>query len=272
MLAIIYFFVINNFIDEISGKDIIKIIIIALLFFIPMIFNIFKNIINFLNFNIFRQEDYIRINYGVFTNYDYKIPFEKINAVIIYQSFLARIFGKYYIEIINAGVGNDKDEKRMITLYTSLKNKNKILDNLLPEYNFKYKNFNQSVFSIIISFFRLLLLIVSFVILSIFYNKLFIFCSLAIIIYIILSLFSKKISYNDKFIVITKGIFVKKISIVKFEKIQLLREKNNILSKLFNISRISFNIIGILGDNNFTSGYFNKKVFKQIENSFKITY
>ena len=45
-----------------------------------------------------------------FKKVDYTIPIEKINGVILRQSFTARITGQYMAEIINIGMGDDAAE------------------------------------------------------------------------------------------------------------------------------------------------------------------
>ncbi|MCR5736816.1 MAG: PH domain-containing protein [Eubacterium sp.] len=82
-----------------------------------------------------RTDNKIYIRYGKIKRVEYSIPVEKVNGIVIRQTFMARIFKKYSAELINVGMGDEEKEKTFFCLYCSLKQLQQILKILLPEYS-----------------------------------------------------------------------------------------------------------------------------------------
>lgn len=101
---------------------------------ISAIWDIVKGFIRYYGFKIARREDKLHICYGFFKKVDYTIPIEKINGVILRQSFTARITGQYMAEIINIGMGDDAAEAEAFLFPYCKKESVKVrLKQLLPE-------------------------------------------------------------------------------------------------------------------------------------------
>ena len=71
------------------------------------------NYLKIAGFSTKRTDDKLYIKYGIIKQVDYYIPVERINSLIIKQTFIARVFHKYMVEIINIGMG---DEVRIIQI------------------------------------------------------------------------------------------------------------------------------------------------------------
>ena len=66
---------------------------------------------------------------------EYTIPVDKIQALVIRQSLVARIFHRYKAEIINIGMGDEEEEKNsFLVLYGTEKQLKEQISLLLPEF------------------------------------------------------------------------------------------------------------------------------------------
>lgn len=99
------------------------------------IWDTLKDFIRYYDFRARRRGDRIHIRYGLLKKMEYTIPVSKIQALKIRQSFIARIFGRYMAEIVNVGMGDEKEEQNsFLVLYCTRKQMKEQLQLLLPEY------------------------------------------------------------------------------------------------------------------------------------------
>lgn len=94
-----------------------------------------KDFIRYYDFRVKRSDEKIYIKYGFFRKVEYTIPVDKIQALKIRQSMVARIGRRYMAEIVNVGMGDDQEEKNsFLILYCTEEELRKQLMMLLPEY------------------------------------------------------------------------------------------------------------------------------------------
>ena len=110
-------------------------IIVVVSFVFSAIWDTLKDFIRYYDFRAMRRGDRIHIRYGLLKKMEYTIPVGKIQALKIRQSFIARIFGRYMAEIVNVGMGDEKEEQNsFLVLYCTGNQMKEQLKLLLPEY------------------------------------------------------------------------------------------------------------------------------------------
>lgn len=93
-----------------------------------------KDFIKYYDFRAKRRGNRLFICYGLLKKMEYTIPVDKIQALRIHQSLVARICGRYMAEIVNVGMGDEKEEKNsFLVLYCRKEKLRQQLDLLLPE-------------------------------------------------------------------------------------------------------------------------------------------
>lgn len=100
-----------------------------------LLFKFIKTYLKIANFTIKRSKDDILLSYGLLTKEEYILPLEKIHAIVLKQSFLARLFHLTSIDVINIGLNDEKKEESTLLLQGPTKEALKNLAILLPEYN-----------------------------------------------------------------------------------------------------------------------------------------
>lgn len=115
-------------------KSFVSTILSLIFVVVPVLWSQLNPLINYYGFTIEKQGDRAVVSYGLFTRRQYNLPLDKTNAIIVHQPILARIFGYYYGELINVGMGDLEDNG--IPIFCLLVKKDKleeIIKELKPE-------------------------------------------------------------------------------------------------------------------------------------------
>ncbi|QUD71965.1 PH domain-containing protein [Clostridium perfringens] len=88
-------------------------------------------------FTIYRNNNYLKVEYGLITRRSYSIPMESIHAVKIEQNIINQIFKFYTIKCCVVGYGNSIKEDELIFPLCNEKGYRDILKNLIPEFIFE---------------------------------------------------------------------------------------------------------------------------------------
>ncbi len=267
VLIIVYLGVILGFTLTSNTKGVFLTILPLFIIIIPIIWSLFKSYLGYHNFKCTREKDNIKLSYGALTTYKYSIPIQKINAVIIHQTIQARILNYYLIEVVNAGIGEEEEEKTIISLYVKEKEKNKIIENIIPEYQnevIQTKGDKNVLKHYLVS--KLPLIIICIIVSPYTY-----FISLILIPFILLIAYmqykTKQIGNDNNLILITNGILNKRTIMVKYSNIELIQNNQKLLSKIFDTRSLQINVVGPKTSGIFISGLFKTKT---IENIIKI--
>jgi putative membrane protein len=122
-------YTINDFIsDALGGFAAITIAVVS------AFYSLIKGFFKYYNFKARRRDNRIHLIYGSFRKNINTIPVDKINGIKLIQPFLSRIFGRYQVEVINIGTGDEKDESANILLSCTYKEVKKYMAVLLPEF------------------------------------------------------------------------------------------------------------------------------------------
>lgn len=111
----------KNVIEEnvISRDTILAIFLSALFLFsilllIVLIFSVLAILSKYYKFTIYRNNNYLKVEYGLITRRSYSIPMESIHAVKIEQNIINQIFKFYTIKCCVVGYGNSIKEDELI--------------------------------------------------------------------------------------------------------------------------------------------------------------
>lgn len=136
----------KNVIEEnvISRNTILAIFLSALFLFsilllIILIFSVLAILSKYYKFTIYRNNNYLKVEYGLITRRSYSIPMESIHAVKIEQNIINQIFKFYTIKCCVVGYGNSIKEDELIFPLCNEKGYRDILKNLIPEFIFDGK-------------------------------------------------------------------------------------------------------------------------------------
>lgn len=258
----------GSFLKEIM-YDFLGLIITLIGFIFPVIYSILKNFLKYINFSIRRDGKVIHISYGIFTLKEYIVPVKKINGIIIDVSLLSKIFGCYKVNIINSGIGDKKSEIEMIFPISQKTKCREIMNLILPEYNIDMNHKRQPFETIVIITIKVILLMLIIVIPVIYIDsRLALFISLFLFLLIFIIYYIKRIIISDKYICVINGIFVKRIRIIMYEKIENIEIKEGIISKKIGLCKVYMQILADIKNNRVSSGYITKsdavKIIKNI--------
>ncbi|OUP86152.1 hypothetical protein B5F07_02325 [Lachnoclostridium sp. An169] len=110
------------------------ILVVAALVF-SALWDTVKDFVRYYDFRAKRVGSRIYIRYGLLKKVEYMIPVDKIQALVIRQSLVARLSRRYMAEIVNVGMGDEKEEKdSFLLLYMKKDKMEQCLSALLPEF------------------------------------------------------------------------------------------------------------------------------------------
>ena len=265
IIILIYVPIVFSFLNEGTIGSFFLTVIVTIIFVGSIIVSCLKTILNYYGFKVTREDDTIKIMHGALTTYKYSVPIKKINSVMIKRTLQAKLFGYYLVEVINAGMNENENEKTIVALYVKKDGLAKIFQHLLPEYQNSITLNKQPINA----FSTYLLAKIIWVIAIVVFIPLTHYLSLLLIPLLILISFiqykCKRIGTNQKFIILESGFFEKQNIILDYKKIELLSFEKGISSRITNLWSVRVNIIGNLTNSSFKSGYFTKDVMKKIE-------
>lgn len=257
--------VIINLLEQVLGEENMEalfglgfaLVFVAVIIVVSIIYNLIRLYLKLYGFSVRRDNDKIYLKYGLFKQTDFSIPVDKINAIIIHQTFLARILRKYSVEIVNVGMGDDKEENTLVCLYGSKERVLKTIETILPEFASAVcaKAERQPKAVWVIYGIRMLVLflilgIVGGMVVSIEVPVIIPICVISVIMLLsvilrILKFITTGMSISEEYLVIREGTFSVKHSFIKFEKVQYLTINKNILSNKLGIVKGRINILAM---------------------------
>lgn len=241
-------------------------------FFIGDLFKYYK-------FSIKRDKDKLYISYGLFRLKKFTVPIDRINALNIKQSAISRIFKRYQSDIVTIGVGDNDAEGSQILLSSNKQDFIKNMKILLPELNleedFKLERESKNhhiikIVNIIIGMSIFSLILVAIYMINtrvpwIIYLLVDLFIFLILVSFTYLSYITRGVYMGDENMVVSWGIFAKKISIIKYEKVQYINVKETPISSRFGLCSGELHILASFGNDVRTLGYYNGNLFEKIK-------
>lgn len=234
-------------------------IIAFILLILSGVFTLVKNILKMYDFKVRRENNKIHIKYGLYNRVDFAIPVNKINAIVIHQTFIARIFRKYSAEIINVGINDDDKTSAYFTFYCSKKQLKEYMDKLLPEFSEGLtesisKQPKRTLMRHGLEYLIQMAVLVLFSGSILYYGKLSKVYHISVIavsiLLVVILLFTKILDYKTCGIFIGKdligvkdGILGTQYAMIKYKNIQYVTLKQNILEKKLGIVRGGLHIL-----------------------------
>lgn len=234
-------------------------IIAFILLILSGVCTLVKNILKMYDFKVRRENNKIHIKYGLYSRVDFAIPVNKINAIVIHQTFIARVFRKYSAEIINVGINDDDKTSAYFTFYCSKKQLKEYMDKLLPEFSEGLtESINKQPKRTLMR--HGLAYLIQMAVLALFsgsilyYGKLSKVYHISVIavsiLLVVILLFTKILDYKTCGIFIGKdligvkdGILGTQYAMIKYKNIQYVTLKQNILEKKLGIVRGGLHIL-----------------------------
>lgn len=134
----------RNVIKEnvISRNTILAIFLSALFVFtiiliIVLVFSVSAILSKYYKFTIYRNNNYLKVEYGLMNRRSYSIPTDNIHALKVEQNIINQIFNFYTIKCCVVGYGNTFKEDELIFPLCNEKGYKDILKNLVPEFLFE---------------------------------------------------------------------------------------------------------------------------------------
>lgn len=87
------------------------------------------------SFRIKRMPDHLHMEFGLFKRTSYEIPIKRISSIIVQRPVFSRISKRRFVDIINIGMGDEKEENTRLLLSIPEKHLPELLHRLLPEFD-----------------------------------------------------------------------------------------------------------------------------------------
>lgn len=106
----------------------------AVFLIVSFLISILRKFLTYYDFTVGRAGNRILLSYGLLKKKEYSLPVETINALLIKQTLVGRIFRRYNASIECIGVGDENNETAQLTLSLSYEEMLSRVEELLPEY------------------------------------------------------------------------------------------------------------------------------------------
>jgi putative membrane protein len=240
------------------GLRIFKIFALILLsIFISVAISIIMKFILYSGFKLVKEENKIKIQYGLINTKNYSLHRKKIKAVVLEQSLLMNKLGYATLKVESSGYGDEKNEDAILFPFIHIKDKDKLLEELLPEFVFK-ENCIKSPKKCYLSYLYLR------IIFALIVSLLFIFISFKLLLIstllIAILLFEGHLRYKNNGIgryahlyYMSSGGFSKKQTYIKEKSIQSITKSQNFFQKSKGVCNYTINLAGFLIGKDFTA-------------------
>jgi uncharacterized membrane protein YdbT with pleckstrin-like domain len=227
---------------------------------VSAVYSLVKGFFSYYGFKAKRNGGRIHLSYGLFRKNIHTIPVDKINGIKLVQPFFSRFFGRYQVELINVGTGDEKNESANILLSCTKKEVKQYMAVLVPEFeDFIDKPIEkQSKKCFLHMTYELLLAVLGFVIGFSIFNyfcdilPLWVECLISggfLLIFVlgyIVSYFAGGYYVGQEYLIVAKGIFTKTCFMIRYEKIQHIQIKESFISKVTKLNKSTIYILAAL--------------------------
>lgn len=280
----IQFYMMSDIGLENLGETIMEVgasLVVAFWYIAVMIWGLAKEFVKYIGFKIKRKEDKVYLSYGLIKKVAYSVPVDKINAVRLTQTWVARLANRYMVEIINVGMDDDENETNTFFLpYSKIETIKEQLHMLLPEFDgaIEIKEEKQSKAVWLLSVPWLILYIAIVAVAYMFMAdyepelKEAIICA-AVVIFLwrliskIAAFLTKGIKVDEKFLKIVDGKFAKRTLFVKYDKIQYITGKQCVIAKQFKIQKGTISLLASMKNRIHELPYFEEKEMEKLKDS-----
>lgn len=228
--------------------------------FISAAYSLVNGFFKYYDFKVKRNGERIQLTYGLFRKNIHTLPVDKINGIKLVQPFFSRIFGRYQVEVINVGTGDEKNESANLLLSCTKAEVKQYMSVLLPEFEdfidqpiekASMKYFWHMGYNILWIIIVVLLGVSTFnhfsdmipvwieVLSGIGVLGLVVTCS-------IVAYFAGGYYVGDNYLIAAKGIFTKTCVMIRYEKIQHIQMNESFMSKVTKLKKSTIHILAAL--------------------------
>ena len=279
----IQFYMMSDIGLENLGETILEVgasLLVAFWYIVVMIWGLAKEFVKYIGFKIKRKEDKVYLSYGLIKKVAYSVPVDKINAVRLTQTWIARLAKRYMVEIINVGMDDDENETNTFFLpYSKLETIQEQLHMLLPEFDgaieIKEEKQSKAVWLLSVPWLILYTAIVAvaYMFMADYEPELkeaIIFAAVVIFLWRLISkiaaFLTKGIKVDEKFLKIVDGKFAKRTLFVKYDKIQYITGKQCVIAKQFKIQKGTISLLASMKNRIHELPYFKENDMEQLKN------
>lgn len=229
----------------------------------PILYSLISSLFKFYGYQLKKINQMICVKYGLLTTKTYFIPIQKIKGVIMKETFISRFFKYKVLKVICSGVANRKGELDFLFPMVNQRKLDDILTILLPDSKFSIKkkmiyqpNFTISIFLIGLTIINIIVIpILMYLKLKTLYILIYMFFSVVILAVLY---FFKRISIHENFILISTGVFLRKLSFILYDSVKYMKISEGIISDKFNIHQLCIYITSEFGNLKQSLGYVTK--------------
>lgn len=286
--AIVGFFVLMRYVDTSYTfvdfvRDAIGGVVAIFLLVLSSAYSLVKGFFEFYGFQAKRSNDRIYINSGLLRKNMHTIPVDKINGIKLVQPLMSRFFGRYQVEVINIGTGDEKKESANLLLSCTKEEVRKYMQVLVPEYkNFidqpiqkqSARYFYHVAYNLVMT---ALFLTIAFFTFRYFTEALpvdllptwvafaaeggiLIVCLLGFV----LSYLSSGYYIGQDYLIVTRGVLARTYSMIRYEKIQQMQIRETLLSKVTKLNKANVFILAALKNSITLLPLANEETLEQI--------
>lgn len=281
VILIVGFFLICVIAYQEKGTPSFDVVISLVAFLALTLWPTIKEFIKYLNFRIERKTDKVYLSYGLFKKVAYSVPVDKINGIKLSQTWIARIVGRYMVEIINVGMDDDEKEANTFFLpYNELETIQEQLHILLPEFDgaLEIKEEKQPAVIWLLSLpwlvLYILVAVAAYLLVEAYtpgetikYGVI----AAAVVVLLwrtitkVADFLTKAIKVDEKFLKIVDGRFGKRMLIVKYDKIQYVTGRQCVIAKHFGIQKGTISLLASLKNRIHELPYFKENDMEQLK-------
>lgn len=267
---------------EQHGEMVVEILMTILMivwFLGGMLWNIINGFIKYLEFKIERKGDKVFLSYGLLKKVAYSIPVDKINAVRFTQTALARMGRRYMVEIINVGMDDDENETHSFFLPYAKKEKiEEQMSMLLPEFagcmEIQEERQPKCIWLIRIPAVVIYLAIIGIGIgiIAEYVPELVVPAligsgglSILLLMVQLAEYFTIGCAVDEKFLKVVSGCFGKRSLFVKYNKIQFVTARQNVLAKHFHVQKGTIHLLAAIKNQVHILPYFQEENMEQLK-------
>lgn len=231
---------------------------------LPVLYHFLKSIFTFYGLRLDRNGEFLQIKHGFVATKRYLIPIDKIQAIVLNETFLSRIFQYVSVSFISSGISDNKNEIKLLFPMMKQRKVNQLIQKILydQDYNISSQYSYQPLKSVY--FFALTIMVINTFLLPImvYYGVSSIWsitCILLSFMIIYFLYYFKRIQIYDTYLSVITGVFLKKKVILKYENVKYFKVKKDPILGKYGISRIDVYITSGIKNRKHSLGYVSYK-------------
>ncbi|MEK6266035.1 MAG: PH domain-containing protein [Clostridium sp.] len=236
-------------IKEVNASSTIryKIAIVFIIIFISWMISVVATIIKYYKFTLIRQEDTIKLSYGLFDKKEVSIPVKQIQSTTIVEGFTKKPLWYFSLKVNTIGNGENRGGSIMICPSAKGEVLNKFFQDILPEMNISYdliKSPRKALFGFLLVRVLIYSIVISLIAIYVTYGY-YVFLLLPIlVIWNYVSFNDNGIYWGDHFVIMRYRKLSRKTIIIKKECIKYIDKEQSYFQKKKSICKYEVTITG----------------------------